>query len=210
MNRKVLDQVLAPGATGAGDQTRAKELTEATATDSQSFQAAIHAHLYPDPVTRPAAVDGPTRLAHWGIGGVLTLVTVVVGWRRFRSGPVPPADRLVYLGCLCVLMMLLSPVSHMHYYAMAFPLVAGLWLRSLSGRPGAVGADARTTTILVVWGIMTALPLFPGPLFDRLREAGFGTAASLGLWALGLSAIARRPAAATAVNPTSSHQLQAA
>jgi hypothetical protein len=198
MNRKVLDQVLAPGATGAGDQTRAKELTEATATDSQSFQAVIHAHLYPDVTTRPTVVDRSTRLAHWGIGGVLTLVTAVVGWRRFRSGPVPAADRLVYLGCLCVLMMLLTPVSHMHYYAMGFPLVAGLWLRALAARPGAVSADRRTTAVLVGWGVCTALPLFPGPFFDRIREAGFGGAATLALWAFALRALARPAAAARA------------
>jgi hypothetical protein len=48
---------------------------------------------------------------------------------------------------------------------------------------------------------MTALPLLPGPVFDRLREAGFATAASVGLWAFGTWVIGRRPADATEAAP---------
>ena len=70
-NRKVLDGVLKPGTTGDGDLTRAKELTNTTSTDSQSFAAVIHAHLYPDRGTRPAMASVETRLAHWGIGAAL-------------------------------------------------------------------------------------------------------------------------------------------
>jgi len=216
MDRKVVELVIEPGATGGGDQTRAKELTNTTSTDSQSFVAAIHAHLYPDRFTRPPLADPGTRLAHWAIGAAMTLATVLVGWRRLRRPPVLTvfprtagatdhfpaprgrgvADQLVLLGCLCVVMMLVTPVSHMHYYAMAFPLVAGLWLRGLSVRPGSVTADPRATAALAAWGLLTALPLLPGEPFDRLREAGLGTAASVGLWALGLWTVSGRPAAA--------------
>jgi hypothetical protein len=228
-NRKVVELVIRPGTTGEGDQTRAKELTGTTSTDSQSFQALIHATLHPDPQTRPAEASRETRLAHWALGGLLTLVTAWLGWRRFPPSPLmgeglgvrglsfagfpspggaapPPspargegiiaADQLVYLGCLCSLMLLVSPVSHMHYYAFSLPLVAGLWLRSMAARPGAVVADARTTAVLVVWGVATALPLFPGGLFDRLREGGFGVAATVGLWAFGLRTVIR-PAVAS-------------
>lgn len=198
MNRKVVELVLMPGATGGGDQTRAKELTGAAATDSQSFQAAIHAFQYPDPETRPNEASRWVRLTHLAIGGLLTLAAAWVGWRRL--GPAP-ADQLVYLGCLCVLMLLLSPVSHMHYYAFAFPLAAGLWLRSMADRPGALGADRRTTLVLAAWGIAAAIPLFPGPLFDLLRERGFAPAATLGLWAFALREITRKPAASAATTP---------
>jgi hypothetical protein len=200
VNRRVVELVLRPGATGRGDRTRAEELTDTTSTDSQSFAAAIHANLYPDPRSRPRVASAGTRLAHWAIGGVLVLVTVAVGRRvlwRARDGSDgrpygEPADQLVLLGCLCVLMVLLSPVSHMHYYAMALPLVAGLWLRGMAARPGSHTADPLTTAALAAWGALTALPLLPGPTFDRLREGGFATAATVGLWALGVWAIGER------------------
>jgi alpha-1,2-mannosyltransferase len=88
-----------------------------------------------------------------------------------------------------------TPVSHMHYYAFVLPLVCGLWLRGLAARPGAVSADRRTTAALAGWGILTAVPLFPGPVFDRLRECGLGPAATIALWAVGLAAVARPRAA---------------
>ena len=142
---------------------------------------------------RPPEYSPPTRAAHWATGGLMALVTLLAGWRWL--GPTA-ADRLILLGCLTVVMILLTPVSHMHYYAMAFPLVAGLWLRGLSVRPGSVTADPRATAALAAWGLLTALPLLPGEPFDRLREAGLGTAASVGLWALGLWTVSGRPAAA--------------
>jgi alpha-1,2-mannosyltransferase len=206
MNRRVVELVLKPGATGEGDQTRAEELTDTISTDSQSFVAAIHAHLYPNPQSRPRTASSETRLAHWAIGAALVLVTAAVGWRVLRRagrvGDGRPADQLVLLGCLCVLMVLLSPVSHMHYYAMVLPLVAGLWLRGMAARPGSHRADPLTTAALTAWGALTALPLLPGPTFDRLREAGFGTAATVGLWAFAVWTIGR-PVRAGGVSPLS-------
>jgi hypothetical protein len=123
------------------------------------------------------------------------LVTVVVALRRLTP---EPADQLIFLGCLCAVMMILTPVSHMHYYAMVLPLVSGLWLRDLAARPGRASAGPRTTAWLTAWGLLTTLPLFPGPVFDRLRECGFGTAATIGLWGFGLWTMGRRSVAAAA------------
>jgi hypothetical protein len=108
---------------------------------------------------------------------------------------------LVLFGCLCAVMMLTTPVSHMHYYAFVLPLVCGLWLRGLAARPGTISAGAGTTTALAAWGIITAVPLFPGPVFERLRESGLGAAATVGLWALGLTMITRPRAAVAAPQP---------
>ena len=199
MNRRTVALVLAPAvAPNGADETRKLELHGAKATDSQSVQAAVHAWLYPDPATRPDTVDPVAKRVHLAVGGLMLAVTLVAGLRRLTPAP---ADQLVFLGCLCALMMLLTPVSHMHYYAMVLPLVCGLWLRGLAARPGAVAADRRTTLVLAVWGIATALPLFPGPVFDRLRECGFGTAATIGLWVFGLGVLGRTAAAKTEAEP---------
>lgn len=187
MNRKVIDLVIAPGATGGGDQTRAEELTNTTATDSQSFQSAIHFLRHLGEANPPAA-EASTRLAHLAIGGALTLLVLAVVRKR---PPVSPGDQLIFLGCLCVLMAHLTPVSHMHYYAYALPLVAGLWLRSLAERPGTAIADRRTFIILASWGIATAIPLFPGETMYALRVGGFGPLATMLLMLEGLRSMNR-------------------
>jgi hypothetical protein len=191
---RVVDAVLLPGASEAGDQTRAVELTNATATDSQSFQAVIHnvRHPHPDREARPPQPDEFTRLAHWAIGGLLTLITVAVGWRRLRPDP---AGQLIFLGCLCVLMLHISPVSHMHYYVLALPLVAGLWLKGLAARPGRLSAGGRTVAVLAGWGAVTAAALLPFSFAVWLREMGPTVLATLALWAVGLAEVARRPVA---------------
>lgn len=194
-HRYFVRHVILAGATDAGDHPLGKELTKTTATDSQSFQAALHhlqyAHLPRN--ERPAQASPAVRLAHNLIAAALTLVTLWVGVRRL--GPAP-ADQLVFLGCLCAVMTLATPVSHMHYYAFVLPLTAGLWLRGVSRRPGAAAADRRTIAVLAGWCVLTAVPLFPGPPFDRLRECGLGAAATVGLWAFGLAAVGRTTATA--------------
>jgi hypothetical protein len=194
--------VMLAGTTGKGDQPVGKALTETTATDSQSFLAAIHHLRHRDlpREERPLNASTDTRLAHVAISGVLTLITLIVAYRRLTPDPV---DQLVFFGCLCGLLMVVTPVSHMHFYAFVLPLVSALWLRGLAQRPGTARADGWTTTALVAWGIATALPLFPWPFFALLREVGFGAAATVGLWAVGLRAIGRttRPAAAAPAVP---------
>ncbi len=204
VNRKVVELVLAPGLTGHGNQDRAKELTNTSATDSQSFQSAVHFWQHPDPKTAPAAADKPTRLTHWGLSVTLTVLAVAVAWRR---KPAAPADVLVLLGALTLLMALISPVSHMHYYAFGMPLVAGLWLKGLAARPGAAIADGRTLVVLWTWGLATGLPLFPGAAMELLRSGGCGTLASVGLVAFGLATLGRGGVAAAGAGdlPVASH-----
>jgi len=128
-------------ATGEGDHPMGKDLTETTATDSQSFVAAMHHIRHRDlpREDRPTNAAKDIRLVHWAISGALTLITLYVAWRRLTP---EPKDQLVFFGCLCALLMVVSPISHMHYYAMVLPLVSALWLRSLHERPGAIAADA--------------------------------------------------------------------
>lgn len=186
--------VLLAGITGSGGEQRfAEELTETTATDSQSFQAALHhvRHLDQAKWQRPPHAGREARLGHWAIALGLTAATLLAARRRLTPDP---ADQLVFLGCLCAVMMLVTPVSHMHYYAFVLPAVAALWLKGLAVRPGGATADARTTAVLAAWAVATALPLFPGSAFELLRECGLGAAATVGLWAVGLRSIGWKPA----------------
>jgi alpha-1,2-mannosyltransferase len=175
LNCQMLEKVLQPGSMGDGDQTRAKELTNATATDSQSFQAFLHNWQHPDPQTRPTTVAAPTRLLHWFLGGTLTLG--VLGWVSRR--PRTAANELLVVGSLGVLMLHLTPVSHMHYYAYSLPLVCGLWLSSISQDRTRLAPSPPVLFALTFWSVATAMPLFPGAFAESLRTFGIGPFASL-------------------------------
>jgi hypothetical protein len=185
-NLKLVDQVLVPGTTGAGDQTRAYELTQTVATDSHSFVAVIHNYLYPDRYMRPVNASTAVRLIHWGICGVMTLVTVLVGWTCRRA----VADQLLFLGCLLLVMVLTSPVSHVHHYAMALPAVSALWLKGLADRPGAVWPGPRVLLPLLAWCVGTGVPLLPGETFLQMREYGAGTFTTVLVWLVGVLTLA--------------------
>lgn len=185
-NRKLFDQVLLPGTTGEGDQTRAKELTQTVATDSHSFQAVIHNFRNPDVYTRPANASRSTRLIHWSICGVMTLITLLVGWYS-RNGETP--SQLVFLGSLLLVMVLVSPVSHVHHFAMTLPAICALWLKGLADRPGHAWPSLWTFVPLFVWGLGTGLPLFPGRAFVLMREFGLGTATTMLVWAVSLGVL---------------------
>jgi alpha-1,2-mannosyltransferase len=183
-NLVFIDAVLAPGAIGTGDQTRAKELTNTTATDSQSFLAAMHNIRHPDFATRPANADKISKLFHLGMAALLTLsmfgLAVVRGIKR--EAP----EQLIFLGCLTISMLHITPVSHVHYYALGLPLVAGLWLRGLRDRPDRLTANRTTMLLLFTWGIMTTAVLFPYEITVVMREYGAGPLASVLLWSYGL------------------------
>jgi hypothetical protein len=158
------------------DRSRAKELIDITATDSQSFQAIFHNTMYPNPATRPSKPSAAVRCAHWLVGGFLTIVTLLVGRRREDAPAV-----IIRLGALIVIMMLLSPVCHLHYFCLSLPLVMG----SLA----AVGEENRLAkrgmyALVILYSLANALPHFP--TLQLLRDCGLATYAALLLWLVGM------------------------
>jgi hypothetical protein len=193
-NRKLVDQVLLPGTTGEGDRTRAYELTETVATDSHSFQAVIHNYLHRDRYQRPPDAAVSTRLIHWGICAAMTTITLLAGWRcRGADAPL----QLVFLGSLLLVMIVASPVSHIHHFAMALPAICVLWLKGLADRPGQAWPSPWLWIPLIVWCMGTGLPLLPGEAFLQMREYGSGTAAVVSAWlaGIGILAVHKKPAA---------------
>jgi len=198
-NRKLVHQVLAPGLGGsaAGDQTRAKELTNTTMTDSISFVSVIHTWKHPEDRlvrehTTPDA-DQSSRLAHWAISGLMIAITSVLIWKNRTKGA---AEQLLLLGSLVLVMILAAPVSHNHHFAMALPALCGLWLWGLKQRPGQLIPSAWVLATLVSWTAGTAILLLPGQIFVQLREFGLGTAVTVLLWAVGLATANRKANAA--------------
>jgi hypothetical protein len=169
------------GAGGNGDE-RAKELLNVTATDSQSFQAIFHNTLYPDPYTRPRQASEAVRRVHWLAGGVLTLLTLLVWPRRDDA-----AGQVLCLGSLILIMLLLSPVCHLHYFCMMVPLVMGLlavcWEASAT-----VGIGWRL--LFTGFVIANVVPQFGA--FQLLRDDGLVTYAALLLWAAAILVLNER------------------
>ncbi|MCI0462132.1 MAG: DUF2029 domain-containing protein [Gemmataceae bacterium] len=177
--------VIGPGLGAGGDQSRAKELTDVTGTASQSFQAVIHNTLYPEPSTRPRQAGSWARAAHWGIGGLLTLFTLLTLGRR----PLDGLALVLGLAALIVLMMLLSPVCHLHYFTLAIPLVMGLLADAWESRPAPrLGVGLLLVLLLLLTN--SVVPQVPG--LQVARDLGVAMYGVLLLWLMGSARLRAR------------------
>jgi hypothetical protein len=160
----------------------AQELHDMTAKQSQSFMGILHYTRYQTEADgpRPAKADADVKMIHFAISGMMVLAMWgAAEWAR-RKGSLTPAEWLVILGNFSTAMLLIVPMSHMHYYCMMLPHVAGLWLYSMSRRPADSFVDRKMLTILIAWGVANTLPLFP--YCNVLGEYGVATWTTLALW----------------------------
>jgi hypothetical protein len=172
-------QVRRPGMTQQGDQSRAIELTDIPATDSQSYVAIIHNTLNWDRATRPRHATWSVRIAHWAIGGVLTGLTLLAAGRQKRSAPA----ELVFFGSLIVMMVVLSPICHLHYFSLVLPLVLAT--------VASVWEDKGNSRLHLGWWLLLAAFLLANtvpqlPDFYLTRDFGLAAYGALGLWLLNL------------------------
>jgi alpha-1,2-mannosyltransferase len=175
-NRVLLEPAMGSGA----DRSRAEELLDINGTDNQSFVAIIHNWINFDETihvprgSRSAATEPYLRTMHYAAGALFTMFTLLAaGWRRSRSSTV---EELVP-AAMIIVMILASPVSHNHYFVLAIPLIMGLML---DGSTDGGYPSMRRCTLLVAFGIATALPLLPG--LEWLGDLGLASFAALALW----------------------------
>jgi alpha-1,2-mannosyltransferase len=183
-------RVLLGPALGLGqDQSRAKEMIETTANDSQSLQAALHNTLHPIRAQRPAQ---PTALVRWIpriVGGLLTLLTLTAaGWQKRDSGP----NMALFLGALVINMLILSPVCHMHYFSLCVVIVLGLVSARWESHGSGLGIGL--TLIFVVNILCYIPPNIPGLLI--LRDWAITLYPTLILWTAGIVTLWKRSRAA--------------
>jgi hypothetical protein len=155
-----------------------------TDTDIQSFQEVFNNTIYPSPATRPRQPSTAVRCAHWLTGGLLTLLTLLIA-RRQQDGPAA----VITFGALTVIMLLLSPVCHLHYFCLSLPLAMGSLAAVWEGKQGLLGRVA-TPSVLVIHGVAHALPHFPA--LQLLRDCGLATYATLLLWLFGMVILLKR------------------
>lgn len=182
--------VVRPALAEGEDQSRAKELLNVTSTDSQSFLATIHNTMHLDRNTRPAQASAGVRQAHWAISGLLTLVTLLAARRRLVQDG---AAAVLCLGALVILMLLSSPVCHIHYFTLSLPLVMALMVASWEKqRPAAAGIrlGIGLKLLLAAHVVVTVLPRIPG--LEVLRDIGLAMYAALVLWTVACAVVWRR------------------
>jgi alpha-1,2-mannosyltransferase len=167
--------MLAPGVGVGSDTSRARELINVTATDSQSFLAVIHNTLHLKRQTRPRAASPTVRAIHWLLGAGMTLASLWTFRRRSREN----RQTVLLAGVLIINMILLSPVCHLHYFALSMPLIMGLLAPSVrrSVYPGPLLA-----LVLVAGVAAGALPSLPR--LRVLRDTGLALYGALLLWAV--------------------------
>lgn len=176
-------KVLRAGVTHSEDQSRATTLTQITSTDSQSLMAMMHNTYYLNRDTRPPNASPAVKLVHWGVGGLLTLVSLAcAGWRPLRTA----TAQALFLGLITFNMLLLSPVSHLHYYCLVLPSIAAMMVISWE-RHGVLKLD-RPLAIAIGINVVTALiPALPG--MEVTRDICLATYGQFLFWGLGCRAL---------------------
>ena len=186
--RKWNEVMLLP-ATGAGhNQSRARELLDVTATDSQSISAAIHNTIFLDRNTRPRHSPAWIRYASLGIVGLLTIATLAVSR---GTDPNDGVAMTLTFGALILVMLAASPVCHLHYFCLSAPLVMGL-LAAANDSAANLSLGKGLGSLLTLNIVGLAIPHFPG--MEVLRDVGAALYVSLALWAVSLAALAARRA----------------
>jgi hypothetical protein len=172
--RAIGETVIGPGL-GIGDDTsRAVELTNVTGTHSQSFLSILHNALHPNRATRPPDASDTLRIVHLILGGCMTFFTL---WVFRRRGNAP--DEVLLGGCIILTMLMLSPISHMHYFCEAIPLLMGLIV--LSRGEGAYPTCALCL-LLAFNGLVSVMPYLPG--LKWMQDLGAIGLSALLLWAV--------------------------
>jgi hypothetical protein len=187
------DKLLLPGLGKGSDQSRAKELIEVTATDSQSPLCVYHNTLHLDRYTRPRQASAGVRWAHRLTGILLTLGALVAYGRKRRYNAV---DLTLLIGALMIVMVLMSPVCHLHYFCMCIPAVLGLTAASWEAH-GRTVLDRKTMFLFISYPAINLLPHLPW--FPILRDVGAAMYMAILIWAAAcLTLRSRRRVASTA------------
>lgn len=188
--------MIAPAVAGGTDTSRAEEVLNVTATDSQSFLAMLHNTTYLERSTRPRRASSLTRWLARLAGGTLLLSVLAASWRfiRPRSGnsqPDAPAT-LIAWGALIEVMLLASPVCHLHYFCLSAPLVAGLiavaWKNQ--GRPP---LGVPLSILIALHIAANTVPHIPG--MEVWRDVGLAGYAAVGLTVTAIVVLWRRRSA---------------
>lgn len=202
-NLRWLQTTALPGLGIGGDDSRREELINLTHPDNQSLKAVLHNY---DQAGVPMA-DRAVQPAGWVRGSALALAALLTGGTLWAIGRREPPRAATFdrngdpaaplaLGCLAAVMLAASPVCHMHYFAMALPLVVAL--AGLHARGHIAGSFAATGWLLGLGYLFVyaaarvqGVPLGAADTATALLMLGVPLWANLAMWAYGVAALRR-------------------
>jgi hypothetical protein len=169
-------EVLVKPALGLGtDTSRGTELLDAGGTVNQSFQMVLHLTLHYGEATPPPQPAAWVRGVHWLLVAALTALVLL---RQGRAVDLDGRGTVGLVGLLGVIMVLASPVCHLHYFTLVVPLALVVLDQLLDGRAH--------------WSCWVALLLPPAgytafmvPGLASLRDLGLPLYATMALWLAG-------------------------
>jgi hypothetical protein len=169
--RELEEVLIGPAFGWGGDTSRKAELFHAAGPHSQSLVSAFNSIIHPDRATRPAVAAPLARALHWTVGGLMTLLTLAAfRYGRNRDEASSLRRHVLFGGTLVLVMLLVCPVSHLHYLMLALPAAIALVGIDLAD----AGRLTRPTALwLAIHFLTVVLAQLPGlePLKDKCLPA---------------------------------------
>ncbi|MCX8026467.1 MAG: DUF2029 domain-containing protein [Thermodesulfovibrionales bacterium] len=117
------NEVLHAGVKGSVESSRGGELTCISCTDSNSPMAIIHNILNPEKTSRPRESIPIVRYLHWFFGFLLLSTIFYLDAKKNNNQTQNNINDTILMGCLAIVMCVISPVFHPHYISMLVPFV---------------------------------------------------------------------------------------
>ena len=171
----------------SSDPLREKELVNATGTQSQSFQVILHKTIYLGRADIPPQPAGWMKLLHLLIAATMT---GALFWGEAGLGRASGQLLFGKLVLLTMVMVMVCPVCHLHYFIVTLPLFMIVRARMETKTDW---RGYRLWIVLTVTFVLAlSVPMIPGVLI--LRDVGVPLAGALACWFAGLVALWKEPA----------------
>lgn len=184
--RELFEVLIGPALGLPGDESRAAELLNTTAVHNQSLTGIVTSALNPDRATRPLKLGPLARGIVLALSALMTALTLLA-FRRPPAGQTARARHTaLFGGALAALMVLVCPVSHLHYVMFALPVVLAL---VAADRGAGVYPAPRLVAVLAAHVFGVALAQLPG--LEELKDHGVPALSVVLLWGVACRSVHR-------------------
>lgn len=190
-----------PGLGIGQDDSRKEELYGLADNDNQSLKSILHnySHFGLRRGQRPPDPEAWVRFTALGLALAMTAVSLWAGGALWRARSDEPESRVDptavwVVGLLSLVMIMASPVCHLHYFTFALPLVVALVGRTMRNHH----VQGLPWWAWLVWGVYALVYVagrIPG-INHTVQDLGLMLFANVALWAAGvvvLNRLARGP-----------------